>query len=94
MYIAEAAHFAVDLIAAAPDPGGGKQPPGTEAIVTLLQWLKWLFTAAAVAGGMVIGGKMVLSHRRGDDAGVSALGFWLAGCVLAGAAPHLVDALV
>jgi hypothetical protein len=69
-------------------------PPGADKINILLAWVKWLFTAAAVAGGMFIGVKMVLAHRRGDDTNVASLGYWLGGCVLAGAAPHLVTALL
>jgi hypothetical protein len=83
-----------DLVLAAPDPGNGVAPPGADKIVTILQWGKWLFTAAAVAGGLVIAGKMVISHRRGDDTNVAHLGMWLAACVLAGVAPHVVDALI
>lgn len=79
---------------AVPDPGPGQAPPGAESILMLLSWAKWIFTAAAVGGAIWIGSKMVLAHRRGDDANVSSLGFWLAGCVLAGAAPHLVGALI
>ena len=82
-----------DVVAAAPDPGGGLQPPGADKVVKILQWLKWLFTAAAVAGGLAIAAKMVIAHRRGDDTNVAHLGVWLGACVLAGVAPHVVDAL-
>jgi hypothetical protein len=84
---------AFDVLAAAPNPGGGTAPPGSDKIVTILQWAKWIFTAVAVGGALITGGRMVIAHRRGDDTNVSSLGFLLAGCVLAGAAPHLVDAL-
>jgi len=82
-----------DVLAAAPDPGSGVAPPGSDKILIVLQWLKWLFTAAAVAGGLFIAAKMVMAHRRGDDTNVSHLGVWLGACVLAGVAPHIVNAL-
>jgi hypothetical protein len=81
------------LAAKAPDPGTGVAPPGAEKILTVLSWAKWLVTAAAVAGAMFIGAKMAVAHRRGDDTNTSALGWWLAGCVLLGVGPQLVDAL-
>jgi hypothetical protein len=84
---------ALGPVLAAPDPGSGVAPPGSEQILIVLRWIKWLMTAAAVAGGLFIAGKMVISHRRGDDTNVSALGFWLLACILLGVAPQLVDAL-
>jgi hypothetical protein len=81
-------------VLAAPDPGNGEAPPGSEKIITILKWGKWLFTAAAVIGGLIIAVKMVLSHQRGDDAQVGRLGIFLAACVFAGVVPNLVDALV
>lgn len=77
----------------APNPGDGVAPPGAGNIIKVLQWLKWLVTAAAVAGGLFIAGKMVLAHRRGDDTALSHLGIWLGACVLMGVAPQIVDAL-
>lgn len=82
------------LLAPVPDPGEGEAPPGAEKFVTILKWGKWLFTAIAVGAGLFVAGRMVMSHRRGDDTNVSSLGYWLAGCVLAGAAPHIVTALI
>jgi len=79
-----------DVLAAAPDPGSGVAPPGSDKILKILQWL---ITAAAVAGGLFIAAKMVMAHRRGDDTNVSHLGVWLGACVLAGVAPHIVNAL-
>ncbi len=82
------------VLAAAPDPGNGVAPPGSGEILKILQWGKWLFTAAAVVGGLIIAGKMILSHQRGDDAQVGKLGIFLGACVFAGVVPNLVDALV
>jgi hypothetical protein len=82
------------LLAAAPDPGDGVAPPGAEKVLLALQWGKWIFTAAAVVGGLIIAAKMVMSHQRGDDAQVGKLGLFLGACVFAGVVPNLVDALV
>lgn len=81
------------VLAAAPDPGSGEAPPGSEKIITILRWAKWIFTALAVLGGIFIAGQMVLAHRRGDDAQVGKLGIFLGACVFAGVVPNLVDAL-
>ncbi len=82
------------VLAAAPDPGSGVAPPGADKVLIVLRWAKWLFTAAAVIGALIIAGKMVVAHRRGDDTNVSHLGVWLGACVLAGVAPSIVDALI
>jgi hypothetical protein len=82
------------LLGAAPNPGNGVAPPGADKITLVLQWGKWIFTAAAVVGGLIIAAKMVMSHQRGDDAQVGKLGVFLAACVFAGVVPNLVDALV
>ncbi|OJF14558.1 hypothetical protein BG844_09115 [Couchioplanes caeruleus subsp. caeruleus] len=81
------------VLAAAPDPGDGTAPPGSEKIVTILEWGKWIFTAAAVLGGLIIAGRMILAHQRGDDAQMGKLGIFLAACVLAGVIPNVIDAL-
>jgi hypothetical protein len=81
------------ILAQAPDPGNGVAPPGSDKILTILQWGKWIWTAAAVAGGLIIAGQMILAHRRGDDAQMGRLGIFLGACVLAGVIPNVVDAL-
>lgn len=71
-------------------------PPGTigDKINTMLGWVRYLATAAAVAGILMTAGIMALAHRRGDDSQVSRLGWVLAACVLIGGAPWLVGALI
>lgn len=86
-------HNLAQVVAGAPDPGQGVAPPGSDKILTALQWFKWIFTALAVAGALGIAVGMVVIHRRGEDANLGKLGWWLAGCVLAGAAPSLITAL-
>jgi hypothetical protein len=93
MLVLQQLHEMAESMLAAPDPGPGTAPPGSAQILKVLSWAKWLVTAAAVAGAMFIAAKMAISHRRGDDTNMSALGWWLAGCILLGVAPQLVDAL-
>jgi len=81
------------LLADVPDPGDGKEPPGAEKFLLVLQWGKWLFGAAAVGGGLAIAALMVIAHRRGDDTQLARLGWWLAGCVLAGSVTTLANFL-
>lgn len=81
------------ILAQAPDPGQGVAPPGSDKILVILQWGKWIWTAIAVGGGLIIAGQMIMAHRRGDDAQMGKLGIFLAACVLAGAIPNVVDAL-
>ncbi len=82
-----------------PPPGvnPGTEPlPGEigQKINTILGWVKYLATAAAVAGLLITAAMMAISHRRGDDSQVARLGWVLAACVLIGSAPWLVGALI
>lgn len=80
---------------AVPDPGGGVAPPGVEdKVLTILQWIAYLATAACVAGLLYTAARMALAHRRGDDTNVSQLGWVFAACVLIGSASALVTALI
>lgn len=76
---------------AIPDPDPAP-PPGFEGPVgILLSWLKWGGLAIAVAGVMIIGGKMAINIRRGEAAGeLGQLLFVALGCILIGAAASLV----
>lgn len=75
-----------------PDPA---PPPGFEGPVGILfGWLKWGGLAVAVAGVMIIGGKMAINIRRGEAAGeLGQLLFVALGCILIGAAASLVGFL-
>jgi hypothetical protein len=76
-----------------PQPTSSR-PPGYEGLNTILSWLMWLVTAAAVAGLFFTAARMAMSHRRGDDSHVGQLGWILAGCILAGSAAGIVNALI
>jgi hypothetical protein len=70
-------------------------PPGSEGIVTIVQWVAWLVLAVCVVGVLLVGGRMALAHRRGEGyAYAASLGFVLGGAVLVGSASGLIAALV
>lgn len=78
-----------------PNPGGGTAPPGVgDKILTLLQWVAYLATAACVGGVLYTAAKMALAHRRGDDTNLSQLGWVFAACILIGSASTVVGALI
>src|SRR5216110_3003456 len=93
----DTAHHSVTVLADDP-PINPKsvEPPGQvgEKIKTILGWLKYLVSAAGVAGMFITSARMMIAHRRGDDTNVSQLGWVLGACVLAAAAPWIVAALV
>lgn len=75
------------------DPGA-VQPPGTEGLVSIMSWVKWLALALAVAGLMVGGAMMTVQSRRGEGGEhVGRLGGTLAGVVVISAAAALVGFL-
>lgn len=81
------------VLAAAPDPTP-EQPPGTEGLLTMLNWGGWLVSAACVAGILVVASMMALKHRRGESGeSMGALGWVLGACVLGSAAGALTGAL-
>ncbi|MGY1634284.1 hypothetical protein ACI784_21505 [Geodermatophilus sp. SYSU D01186] len=77
------------------DPGQGVAPPGSEGIVTIVQWVAWTVLAVCVVGVLLVGARMALAHRRGEGAEHAvSLAYVLGGAVLAGSASGLVAALV
>ncbi|MFG1955048.1 hypothetical protein [Micromonospora sp. NPDC048830] len=78
-----------------PDPGSGVAPPEVaDKVLTILQWIAYLATAACVGGLLYTAAKMALAHRRGDDTNVSQLGWVFAACLLIGSASAIVSALI
>jgi hypothetical protein len=77
------------------DQPNASQPPGAEKLTKILNWGMWLVIFAAVIGIFITAGMMAVSYnqgRGGDHMG--RLGYVLAGCVLAGAAAGIVNALI
>jgi hypothetical protein len=86
---------AYDVLAAIPDPGQGAEPPGAAGLLTILGWAAWVVFALCVAGVLIVAGKMVIAHRRGEGAEASGgLALVLAGTILAGSAAALVGAVL
>jgi hypothetical protein len=82
------------LIAAAPDPSKGSNPPGWEKFTTVLHWVFLAVTWACVAGVLIVAGRMAISHRRGEGSEhMGSLGIVMLACVLAGSASTLVTTL-
>ncbi len=87
----------VALLPAAPDPGAGTAPPGSEKFLTMLRWAAWMASGVCVLGVIVAGASMALAHSghgRGGSEHAARLGWVLAGCIVIGAASGLVGALV
>lgn len=71
-------------------------PPGANGLLTILGWVSWIVFALAVAGVLIVAGKMMFDHRQGQGGGQAATGLmWvLAGCIVAAVASGLVGAVV
>ncbi len=84
----------------APEPGNvpvptGVQPPGTEGLLTVLNWTSWIVTVACVFGVLVVAGMMAISHRRGQGSeAIGNLGWVMGACVLVASASQLVNVLI
>lgn len=88
-------HASGEVLAAVPNPGSGEAPAFAESkVLTILKWIAWFASAACVAGILVVGAKMAISHRRGDDTNVAQLGWVLAGVILIGSASGIVGTLI
>jgi len=72
-------------------------PPGEAVahVTTILSWGLWAVAAVCVGALLVVGGKMMLSHGRGEGGQHGAgLAWVMAGLLLAGSASALVGALI
>lgn len=74
----------------------GQQPPGTNGLTTIIQWLMWSVALLCVGGVLIAAGSMAVAHNRGGDGSqaVGRLGWVLVACVLVGASTAVVGALV
>ena len=73
---------------------GGKQPPGTEGLNTILSWVRWIAFTVCVLGIVIAGAMMAVGQRRGEGGEHAArLGWVLAACVVIASSTFLVDAL-
>jgi len=83
------------IVTEIPKPIDGT-PPGANGLLTILGWVSWIVFALAVAGVLIVAGKMMFDHRQGQGGGQAATGLmWvLAGCIVAAVASGLVGAVV
>jgi hypothetical protein len=71
-------------------------PPGADKIDKVLGWGMWVVTALGVAGFMIVGGMMMVSHHQGRNSGGehgSRFAWVAAGCVVAAAAGPIATAM-
>ncbi len=70
------------------------QPPGTQGILTVVNYVAWGAFAACLVGFVVAAATMAWKHHRGDEAAsMKGLGFSLLGTVLIGAAGAIVGSV-
>lgn len=83
------------VLAAVPDPSkGGGNPPGWDKLLEILHWVFLAVTMAAVAGFLIVGGRMAVAYRRGDGAEhAGGLGVVCVACIIIGSASGLVSTL-
>jgi len=69
-------------------------PPGTQGILTVVNYVAWGAFAACLVGFVVAAATMAWKHHRGDEAAsMKGLGFSLLGTVLIGAAGAIVGSV-
>ena len=89
-------HALTNLIFAVPDPGQGVAPPGSDKLLTILQWTAWGVFGLCVAGVLISAAKLANSHQQGYGGGAihtTSLVWTLVACVVAGSASAIVGAL-
>lgn len=70
------------------------QPPGTEGLNTIINFLAWGAFAVCLVGFIGAGAGMAVKHHRGEEmASMKGLGLSLVGTVLIGAATAIVGAV-
>jgi hypothetical protein len=96
-------HQAIGTVLRAPTPGGGggadvptpvrtAPPTLSDKINLVLGMLAWAGTVAGVAGVLITGAMMAISHKRGESSEhMSRLGMVLGGCCLVASAGPLVN---
>lgn len=80
-------------LADVPNPPS-QQPPGTEGLVTIMGWAKWVALAVLVVALIAAGVMFAVRARRGDGAeGIGHVGMVLAGVIVVSAAGTMVGFL-
>lgn len=85
-----ASDLATVLPAQLPDPAP-VQPPGTDGLVTILGWAKWVALFICILGLIAAGAMMAVGRSRGEGGEhVGKLGWVLGGVIVISAAVALV----
>jgi hypothetical protein len=88
--LAAASDLATVIPAQLPDPAP-VQPPGTEAVSTILGWAKWVGLVVCILGLIAAGTLMAVQSRRGEGGEhVGKIGMALGGVIVISAAVALV----
>ena len=87
-------HQAAHLAASIPNPGP-IQPPGTEGLVSIMGWVKWIALAVCILGLVVAGALMAIQSRRGEGGEhMGKIAMALGGVIVISAAGSLVGFLM
>lgn len=87
-------YHAGNLAAAIPNPGP-IQPPGTEGLVSIMGWVKWIALAVCIIGLVVAGALMAVNSRRGEGGEhMGKIAMALGGVIVISAAGALVGFLM
>jgi hypothetical protein len=86
-----------ELVLAAAGSGiniNSTQPPGTQGIITVVNYVAWGAFAACLVGFVIAAATMAWKHHRGEEAAsMKGLGMSLLGTVLIGAAGAIVGSV-
>lgn len=86
--------IAGSVLAGIPDPAP-VQPPGTEGLLSIMGWAKWVALAICVVGLIVAGAMMAIQSRRGEGGEhAGKIGMALGGVIVISAAGALVGFLM
>ena len=89
-----AGHISAVLMDGGFDPGQGEAPPGSDKIQTVIKWVAWIVFALGVAGLLIVAGRMMIKHKRGEgEEAASGLVWVVGGCIIAASAGAIVAAL-
>jgi type IV secretory pathway VirB2 component (pilin) len=84
------AHMIPDLIMG----NGGTPPPGSDKLLKVVDWVRWIAFTVCILGILIAGAMMAVGQRRGEGGEHAArLGWVLAACIVIASATVLVGAL-
>ena len=84
------AHMIPDLIMG----NGGEAPPGSDKLLKVVDWVRWIAFTVCILGILIAGAMMAVGQRRGEGGEHAArLGWVLAACIVIASATLLVGAL-